>query len=57
MFLELSPEGDATISRVARHPFRRSELNLLREMIGKIEKEIDRSCEQLRASLPHNVRL
>jgi hypothetical protein len=53
--LELFPSGDGGISRVARHPLRRSELHALNRMIEKLASEIERRCEELRKELPLNV--
>lgn len=53
--LELFPDGDAGVCRVARHPLRRSELRTLKRMIEKLETEIERRCKELRAILPMYV--
>ena len=57
--LELSfqayPDGESTISRTARDPLYRKELDSLRPIIGNIEKEIEHQCETLRLVLPHHT--
>ncbi|MGA7750292.1 MAG: hypothetical protein WCA63_09105 [Gallionella sp.] len=53
--LELFPNGDGGICRVARHPLRRIELRALHRMIEKLDAEIERRCEELRKELPLNV--
>lgn len=53
--LEVFPEGDGVICRVARSPFRQSELRQIRRIVTKLEAEIERNCEELRSHLPHRV--
>ena len=57
--LELSfrifPGGESAIWRTARDPLYRKELNSLRVVIGKIEREIDRICNDLGIRLPNQT--
>lgn len=53
--IEIFPDGDGGICRVARSPFRRSELRQIRRIVTKLEAEIERNCEVLRPHLPHHV--
>lgn len=53
--IEIFPEGDGVICRVARSPFRQSELRQIRRIVTKLEAEIERNCEELRPHLPHHV--
>jgi hypothetical protein len=55
IYLKLHAHGDGAIFRVARSPFLRKELSTIRRMITKLETEVDRRCEELRAVLPHEV--
>ena len=55
--LELSfrlfPGGESSIFRTTRDPLYRRELDSLRPIIGKIEKQIELQCDELRQLLPH----
>lgn len=53
--IEVFPQGDGGVCRVARSPFRQSELRQIRRMVNKLEAEIERSCEMLRPYLPQHV--
>lgn len=53
--LEVFDGGDGGIFRATRQPLRRPALRALTRMIGKLEREIEARCEQLRARLPQNV--
>ena len=55
IYLKLYPDGHGAILRVARSPFLRKELWTVHRMITKLEAEVDRRCEELRAILPHEV--
>lgn len=55
--IEVFPDGDGGICRVARSPFRQTELKQIRRIITKLEAEIERNCEELRNHLPHHVSL
>ena len=53
--LKLYADGHSAILRIAREPFRRSELRKLRRIIEKLEKQVERRCEELRFHLPREV--
>jgi hypothetical protein len=53
--IEIFPDGDGGVCRVARSPFRQSELRQIRRIVTKLEAEIERNCEALRPHLPHHV--
>lgn len=53
--IEIFPEGDGVVCRVARSPFLQSELRHFRRIVAKLETEIERNCEELRPHLPHYV--
>ena len=55
LYLRVFPDGDGGISRVPRYPLYRTELKALRKIIVKLDAEIERLCEVLRRSLPHEV--
>jgi hypothetical protein len=52
MSLILHAYGHGAIHLTARDPFRRTELRMLKRMIDKLEREIQRCCTDLRAVLP-----
>jgi len=51
----LSPSSESSISRTARDPLYRKDLNLLRVIIRKFEREIDCACSALAKTLPHHA--
>ena len=55
--IEVFPDGDGGVCRVARSPFRQAELRHLRRIVIKLEAEIEKNCEELRPGLPHHVLL
>ena len=55
IYLKLYPDGHSAIFRAARSPFLRKELHAIHRMITKLEKEVDRCCEELRVIFPHQV--
>src|SRR5450830_325797 len=53
--IELFSDGDGGICKVARNPLRRPELRALHRVIEKLEGEIERRCEALRAVLSLHI--
>ncbi len=51
------PGGDFFVLRTTRAPFLRKDLQHLRRIVVKLEKELDLQCEALRSELPHHVYL
>ena len=51
----LSPTSESSISRTARDPLYRKDLQSLRVIIRKIERQIDRTCLALAKTLPHDT--
>ena len=50
--LRLYPSGDGGIHRVVNEPFYRTDLYILKKMIGKLLEAIDSECAVLRQQLP-----
>lgn len=55
LHLRIYPDGHSALLKSAREPFLRKELRDIRKIIEKLEKEIERRCEDLRQLLPNYV--
>jgi len=55
LYLQVFADGDSGISRIPRDPLYRTELKALRKIIDKLDREIERLCEDIRKRLPHEV--
>lgn len=53
--LKLYSDDHIAILRVARAPFHRAELKDIHRILAKLQKDIDRGCQELRGVLPLEV--
>lgn len=53
--LRLYADGDSAVLRIAREPFRKKELRILRRIVVKLENEIEHRCVELRQVLPLGI--
>lgn len=55
IYLKLYPDGHGAIFRVARAPFRRTELRDIQRILSNLLEELELRCEELRKILPLEV--